>query len=349
MKIRSVIPAVIAASLICAAALTPRALHADPLKPTVTEVKSMTDVLRFRSGMMADPAKTVATFAAGAARGQFATMNKQMTDAGSGATGWRLLLGTSVFTGAGLDQPRALVVFYNPWVDTAVFTVWEARKDGRRIVDIGWVAGDLVRQANAEIDPRPLWLRGKGYRPETLVQSVVTTVKAIETRFSPPGQIAAWRDTLGIKDAATYNKLVAPMLALTLYETQLRLKALAVPATGEDARLAPLRKATAVLIKTASTEGFAKLLAEAKDTTAPMKQALAKINPKTMIGLAPVAYVVGEGHATVFFASTATADYALSARFAESKSGYALQQLEFIPYAATYQASISQAAAPNRP
>jgi hypothetical protein len=338
---RSIILALIA-TLVAAGGLTPS--HADPLKPTVMEVKSMVDVLRFRSSMLADPEKTIATFAAEAARGPFATIDKQMADAGSGGAGWRLLLGTSVFSGAGLEQPRTLVVFYNPFVDTAVFTVWEARQEGRRIVDVDWVPGDLVRQANAEFDPRPLWLRGKGYRPDTLAQSVVTTMKAIESRFGDAKRIDAWRETLGIQDGSTYNKLITPILAMTLYETQLRLKALAVPAVGEDARLAPLRKAAAALITTASTEGFAELLAEANDTTVSAKQALAKINPKTMVGLAPVAYVVGEGHATVFFASTVTADYALSARFAERVSGYALKQLEFLPYAAVYQVAAGQTA-----
>jgi hypothetical protein len=340
----SIIPMAFTGILILGAMLLPSAPRADPLKPTIAEVKGMADVLRFRGGMMADPAKALATFATGAAGGQFAAINKQMTDAGSGLTGWRLLMGTSVFTAAGLDQSRALVVFYNPFVDTAVFTVWESGKDGRRIVDADWVPGDLVRQARAEIEPRPLWLRGKGYRPDSLAQSVVTTVKAIESRFGDTKRIGAWREILGIQDGPTYNTLITPMLALTLHETQLRLKALAMPIAGEDARLAPLRKATATFISTASSEGFGKLLAQAKDTTAPMKQALGKINPKTMIGLAPVAYLAGEGHATMFFASTATADYALSARFAERLSGYELQQMEFIPYAAIYQ--VSQASAP---
>lgn len=36
----------------------------------------------------------------------------------------------------GLNESHALIVFYNSLIDTAVFTVWEARKEGRRIVDI---------------------------------------------------------------------------------------------------------------------------------------------------------------------------------------------------------------------
>ncbi len=346
MKTRSIVAAI--ASLACAAALTPFPSRADPAHPTASEVNSVVDMLRFRSGMLADPTKTVSTYAVGAARGQFAAIGKQMTMASGGPAGWRYLLGTSVFTAAGLNAPRALIVFYNPWIDTAVFTVWEARREGRRIVDVDWVPGDLVRQANAAIEPRPPWLRGEVYRPQALVDEVVATVKAVDTRFADTTRIANWRDTLGIKDTRRYATTVTPMLATRLFEAQLRINALANPAKGEDQRLTPLRTAVVALIKTIGGEGFAKPLVDAKDTSAPMKQMLGKINPKTMQGLAPVAFVAGEGHATVFLASTLTADYALSARYVERVSGYSLQQLEFVPYAATYQATISQASTPSR-
>ena len=52
---------------------------------------------------------------------------------------------------------------------------------------------------------------------------------------------------------------------------------------------------------------------------------------------------VWEGHATVFFASTAAATCAPSERFA--RPARALQQQESVPHAATYQAAISQTAA----
>jgi len=335
------------AALAVGTAMVPFALHADPLKPTLVEINATTDVLRFRGAMIADPDKAIRAFAADAGRSQLTAIAKEMANAGSGKAGWRYLLGTSVFTVAGLNAPRTLVVFYNPWVDTALFTVWEAQRAGRRIVEAEWVPGDLVRQANAEIDPQPLWLRGQKYRPAALADAVVDTVKAIETRFAAP-QIAAWRDTLGIKDGRTYHQLIAPIVAVRLYESQMRLKALAVPTQGEDPRLTPLRTAVLALIKAARTEGFKKPLADAKDTTAPMRTALAKINPVLMRRLAPVAFVAGEGHATVFLQSSATADFTISARYAERVSGYALQQLEYIPYAAAYQAAISQSSAPRQ-
>jgi len=329
------------AALACVVLFGSPALRADPAHPTASEVTSVAYMLDFRSGMSADPGKTVAKYAVGAARTQFAAIDKQMAKAGSGALGWRYLLSASVFTAAGLNERRALIVFYNPWVDSAVFTVWEQQREGRRIVDIDWVPGDLIRQT--EIDPVPLWTRGEGYRPELLSQAVVTTVKAIETRFGDASKIAGWREALGLKDERQYDAFVAPILAMRLYNAQLRIKALAVPTQGEDPKLMPLRTAIVDLVKTAQKDGFANLLVQARDTSPPMKTLLGKINRKTMAGLAPVAYVGGEGHATVFLASTQTADFALSARFAERMSGYSLQQLEFIPYAAIYQATVGQA------
>ncbi|MDO8360046.1 MAG: hypothetical protein Q7T08_08395 [Devosia sp.] len=345
MIFRSTVLAVTAAFALLA--FVPTAARADPMQPTPAEVDSVVDVLQFRSDMIADPTKAIATFAADAAVSELKAIAAQMQEAGSGDAGWRYLLGTAVFTRAGLDKPQALVVFYNPWVDTALFTIWEAQSEGRRIVEAEWVPGDLVRQANAEFDPQPLWLRGEGYRPEALVDEITTTVQAIETRVGDDS-IDAWRETLGITKASVYRRLIAPIIAARLYEAQMRLKALAVPTEGEDPLLVPLRHAVADLITTVSTKGFVAPLAEAQDTTASMREALSQINPLTMMELAPVAFVAGDGFATVFLASAGTADFAISARYIEKNSAYKLEQLEYLPYAAIYWASLNEPAAVKR-
>jgi hypothetical protein len=109
---------VIAASVACAATFAPLTTRADPAHPTASEVTSVAYMLDFRSGMLADPGKTVAKYAVGSARAQFATIDKQMAKAGSGALGWRYLLSTAVFTAAGLNERRALIVFYNPAISS---------------------------------------------------------------------------------------------------------------------------------------------------------------------------------------------------------------------------------------
>lgn len=321
--------------------VAPSTTGADPMRPTLSEAGTVAAVLRFRSDMMVHPQETIRLFSGGlATRRQFNAIGKAMAEVGSGDAGWRYLLGTAVFTAKGLDQSRTLVTFYNPWIDAALITIWNTDAGERKIIDVEWVPGDMIRAPNAGIVPQPLWLRGRVYRPQAVVDSVVTTVRAIETRLPERG-IEDWRETISIGSAGAYQRFVWPLLAVRLYETQMRLKTLVFETEGEDPLLKPLRAAVGDLMRLARTEGFSGLLAQAGDTTAPMRAALGRVHPWTMQGLAPVAFVAGEGHATVFFASTVTADFVLSARFAERNSSYELQQLEYLPYAAVYQATLT--------
>lgn len=334
MKTLKIFAIAVLFSLVGAVSLLHQPALADAERPTLAEVTAFQDVLRFRDDMIEDPVAANRKHSSIRGRMQLNAIGRDMEEAGSGSLGWRTLLGTSVFAIEGLGTERMLVAFYNPFVDTALFTIWEKR----RIVEAEWVPGDLVRSVNAEIDPQPIWLRGAQYRPEALAQAIIATVGAIETRFGEDAD-TGWRHTLGIENGRAYRRYIAPIVAIRHYETQMRLKALAVPTPGEDPRLAQLRSAVSDLMRTARTDGFAEPLRKAVDTTAPMREALLRINPILMEASAPVAFVAGDGHATVFLSSTATADFTISARFSESATGYALQQLEYLPFAAIYQAA----------
>ena len=144
---------------------------------------------------------------------------------------------------------------------------------------------------------------------------------------------------LGVEDISEFDAFLSPIVAARLFESQLRLAALATPKDGEDPLLAPLRQATVGVIETAAKDGFAPLLEQADETSEVMRAALSAINPLTMQGLSPVAYVAGEGDVIVFLSSILTTDFTIAARFEQQQSGYRLRQLEFIPYAATYQAA----------
>src|SRR5690606_5527940 len=140
-----------------------------------------------------DPAGTVAAMATGAAAERLGAMQEAMDAAGSGSDGWRYLLGTAVFTVAGIDRARTLVVFYNPWIDIGLFTVWQGETGNRRLTDAEWLPGDVIRQPAPEIDARPLWLRAPAYPPGALIGELAETVRSIETRF-PAGGAASWRN-----------------------------------------------------------------------------------------------------------------------------------------------------------
>ena len=98
------------------------------------------------------------------------------------------------------------------------------------------------------------------------------------------------------------------------------------------------------MIATAASDGFAPLLVEASETGGIMREALLAINPLTMQGLSPVAFLVGEDEAMVFLSSILTADFTLVVRLGQTRQEYAPRAFEFIPYAATYQAAMAGSA-----
>lgn len=127
-------------------------------------VGSFFPVVGTAAGTVVGGAKAIAGFSADYGRASLGGLDGQMKAAGiNTGAGWRYLLGTAVFVMPGAGQKKSLVIFYNPWVDSALFTLWQPVGKGRKIVDAAWVPGDLVRKARAQIDPQPLWLRGKGY------------------------------------------------------------------------------------------------------------------------------------------------------------------------------------------
>lgn len=327
------------ACLLCVvAAFSTTPAFADAASPTAREAQSLVEVLTFRGGMASNPEATIAAVQDVPGEALRRILG-HMDTAGSGSDGWRYLLASSVFTAAGLDADVMLAVFYNPWVDVAVLTEWRLSDGKRTLSDVEWAAGDLVRAAGPQIEPRPLWLRGEGYRPQTLADAAVLTIRAVEERLAGDVARENWRGILGLDDMSDTEGLLSPMLALRVFEAQARLKALAVRTEGEDALLAPLRAATLRLVTTAAGEGFAPLLEEAGDTGEEMRAALSAMHPQTLRGLAPVAYIAGDGEAMVFLASLLTADFMIAARFDERLSGYALRQLDYVPYAAVYQAN----------
>ena len=331
------IPALFA--LLAFALLAPSPALADPMQPNRLETMGLVEVLKFRGAMVADPQDTMAGIGSVAARESLQRITGYMEEMGSGPSGWRFLLGASVFTGSALNEPAMLVVFYNPFIDAALFTEWRIEGDTRTLADIEWVPGDLVRSDDPTVDLAPLWMRSGDYPPAALADAVVDTVAALERRFGDAFAAENWRGLIGVEDISEFDAFLSPIVAARLFESQLRLAALATPKDGEDPHLAPLRQATVGVIETAAKDGFAPLLEQADETSEVMRAALSAINPLTMQGLSPVAYVVGEGQVIVFLSSILTTDFTIAARFEEQQSGYNLRQLEFIPWAATYQAA----------
>ena len=110
-----------------AAAFAPLATRADPLKPTLAEINAVTDVLRFRGAMIADPDKAIRTFAAqyAVAVGWLAPSRRQRIGR-SWLRGWDLFIstaGSAVGPGSALYSP----VFSTRQLDPSPSPMWTSR------------------------------------------------------------------------------------------------------------------------------------------------------------------------------------------------------------------------------
>ncbi len=322
-------------------------LAASPAQPTPREVEALLATLRLRDGLINRPDEAIAALGSAPARDALAAMSQAMQEAGSGADGWRFLMATSVFDMTGAEGPDpALTLYYNPWTDNALITEWREQDDGFRLADAEWLPADLIRAPGGEIDPRPPWLRTGDARSRALSEGMIATIDAFEAAFALPAARRDWRARLGVGDRAAVAEYLSPLLALRIYENQLRLRALAVPAEGEDPLLAPLRKSVLALIRVAESQGFAPLVEHARDTTPEMAAMLTAMAPGTLQGLAPVALVADRDEVLVYLASPLSADFAIAARYVLEGADAAtprLRQLDLILYAATI-ASARQAA-----
>lgn len=314
---------------------------ASPETPNLAEVSDLYVALDFRNRMIEDPADAAIKAGTHSARAALEAMTAAFTEAGSGTDGWGYLLGASVFSAVAVGEPITFVMFYNPWVDAALVTEWEDLPDGRNLLDAEWMPGDILR--GEDINLPPPWLRGIGHPSIVMMNILADTIDAFEAKFGDERFAANWRGGLGLEnreDVATY---LSPLIALRTFENQMRLKAIAVSTENEDPLLMPIREAVVDLIATAVTEGFEPLLALADQTPRSMVQTLAMIQPETMQGLSPIAYVVDEDELLMYFASPLTTDFVLAAVYERDGTALRLRVLDFIAYAATYEAVRAQA------
>ena len=328
---------VLAATLATLVALSGPTI-ASPEHPELAEVMDIYVPIYFRNALTDDPLRIAANAPEHAARSALEAMNAALEEWGSGpADGWKYLMNGAVFAATGIGATDTFVMFYNPWVDAALVTEWRDQPEGLDLIDLELMPGDVLR--GTEIHPIPAWQRAGSHPSIAMIDTLADTVDGFEGRFKEPSFAANWREELGLDNRVDVTELVLPLIALRVYEAQLRLLAITHSVVGEDPLLQPMREAVVNLVVTAAKVGFAPLLQQADRTPKAMAEVLAAIPPASMQGLTPVAYLGDDDEIMIYFASPLTADFALAAVFAHEGNTMSLRGLDIIFYAAAVEAA----------
>lgn len=74
--------------------------------------------------------------------------------------GWSVFFSSSVYTAAPLNDQSYIVVFYHPWSDTALVTVWGPKDRRFLMIQANLILGDCLRQfGKPPFEAQPAWER----------------------------------------------------------------------------------------------------------------------------------------------------------------------------------------------
>ncbi len=109
-------------------------------------------------------------------------LNQTLFPTAEPAAGWAYHFGHSLVAPGGINGRRQAVLFYNPWSDVGLVTVWEGET---RITDLEAIPGEALRNGGkAPLGGVPGWMRPQAYGPFAVGHATAQTVKAFETAFA---------------------------------------------------------------------------------------------------------------------------------------------------------------------
>jgi hypothetical protein len=163
--------------------------------------------MEFRQEARFDMPAAVTQWTTEGAKVRFAELDQLLWPTADAGLGWAFFFETSVVDTGSASEDRLPVLFYNPWADVALVTVWDA--DGK-LADAEVLAGDsLRRQGEAPYGGGRGWLTAGAYGPAAVGGLTARTLLAFEKQFRDGPWISsslrqtypAWKDDASLEAA----------------------------------------------------------------------------------------------------------------------------------------------------
>lgn len=180
--------------------------------------------LEFRQEARFDAPAAVAKWGGETAQARFGELDEALWPTVNPGLGWAFFFETSVVTSGSPSEDRLPVLFYNPWADVALVTLWS--QEGR-LEDAEVLAGDsLRRQGEAPFGGGRGWLTAGAYGPAAVGGLTARSLQSFETTFQDrswnasalreaypawkePASLEAARLACGLQLAQVFEDLVA--------------------------------------------------------------------------------------------------------------------------------------------
>ncbi len=183
-----------------------------------------------------------------------------------------------------LDAVVPVALYYNPLLDTALFTLWRRHGDAYAVYRVRALPGERLQEPKAAVSLLPAWI-GTDRSPTETLTSLAAMRLAAFRRQHPLNAEEAGRASASFADAAANTRIVLARLA---WNTAQRLE--------WEAGLPWLEAVLTDIEKALDAHDAGRLLAAAPETDAETAAALAKL-PSGFIERLSLDMVLGAGGA----------------------------------------------------
>ncbi len=155
----------------------------DPLSFQEIEGLLLKRVAVFKSACVASPAQAFEDIMGNEARADLTRINSNTFDKSDSDKLWSYFFNTSVFSLGPSEGASMKVLFFHPWSDTALLTLWTFREDRTEISRLQFVPAEYLRKGGKlPISMSPLWRQLAAHiTPVLAVQwGAVQTIEAFE-------------------------------------------------------------------------------------------------------------------------------------------------------------------------
>ncbi|WP_316676527.1 hypothetical protein [uncultured Tolumonas sp.] len=298
-------------------------LTAQGTRPQLSQASAFREKARF------DAPGAIAKWTTPEARTRFKALDDELFPTVNPGLGWAFFFETSVVAQGTAVEDRLPVLFYNPWSDVALVTVWDG---GSRLADVEVIAGDCLRRTGeAPFGGSRGWLSVGAYGPAAVGGLTARTLLAFEQGFggdawSPASlrlRFQAWREP---------RNLEASRLAcgLQLAQTFQELTAF----SGS-----PARKAYVELLSQGARGQAAALVSAAASTQAESAAALKALPPERWAAFKVAAFCDLGDRILVMAHHSESPDLFLGLVLARTAQGLVPQRLDALSFQACYTAT----------
>lgn len=288
----------------------------------------------FRQGLRLDSLKAIETYASQKTFKQFYGMEEDLWPLGPAQRGWREFAEQAVVSFGKPAEDQAVVLFFDPWTDRALLTLWTGFKGASvKITDVEMLVGSSLREPSKKsLTAEPAWFRQKAFAPFALGWHTSETIQAFQDIFgeqNPPSRFRTALPALADPPFVTANHVAAALSRSWLRSTLADL-------FSDQAPTPPEYRAMTVLVEALKTHTLDQLAQKMPGSSKDLQKVLGHLSPDDFNSLRPAAFISGNKKSVLLLSHAENPDLIMSLRFARKSDEAFIDRLDLFSLNAFY-------------